>query len=228
MSAKFFKAIQTGDMEKVELLLHKDPNLLLAKDKKNMSALMVAMHHHQAEIADFMVERIVVLSIHEAAATGKMNQIISILARKPELVNSYSEDGFQPLGLAAYFGQMEALEYLIKAGAELNSTTRNKTARTPLQLAIEGAHVEISRILLENGASPNVRDESGDTPLHTAARRGDVELVRNLLFGGADLEAFNKENETPLSLATQAGYIEVTTLLNAGITRRFRGNRLKR
>ena len=34
MSAKFFKAIEEGNREKVERLLRKTPNLILAKNKK--------------------------------------------------------------------------------------------------------------------------------------------------------------------------------------------------
>jgi hypothetical protein len=37
MSAKLFKAIQAGDKDKVALLLHKDPNLVLTKDKNKLS-----------------------------------------------------------------------------------------------------------------------------------------------------------------------------------------------
>lgn len=227
MSAKFFKAIQAGDKDKVEQLLRKTPNLILAKDKKNLSGLMVALHSHSFKIGDMLLERMVVLNVHEAAATGKMKHLISSLARKPELVNAYSEDGFQPLGLAAYFGQKESVSYLIKAGAELNSASKNKAAQTPLQLAMEGEHMDVAQMLLEAGASPNVRDGNGYTPLHMAAKLGDVELVRNLLFSGADMEAASKKKETPMELATKAGHKEVAELLNAGITRRFRGSRFK-
>ena len=157
-----------------------------------------------------------------------MAHLISNLARKPELVNAYSDDGFQPLGLAAYFGHKEAVGYLIKAGAELNSASKNKMAVTPLQSAVAGRHQDVARLLLETGASPNVRERGGYTPLHTAAHNGDVEIVRSLVFGGADLEAKSDKNETPLDIALDAGHNEVAELLNSGITRRFRGSRLQK
>jgi uncharacterized protein len=228
MSAKFFKAIQTGDKDKVEHLLRKTPNLILTKDKNKLSPLMVALYQHEFEIADLLLERMIALTVYEAAATGKMAQLISNLARKPELVNAYSDDGFQPIGLAAYFGHKEAVEYLIKAGAELNSPSKNKMAVTPLQSAVAGRHGDVTRLLIEMGASPNVRERGGYTPLHTAARNGDVEIVRSLIFGGADLEARSDKEETPLDMALDAGHDEVAKLLNSGITRRFRGSRLKK
>ncbi len=228
MSAKFIKAIQAGDKDKVERLLHKTPNLILAKDKNNLSPLMTALYHHEFEIANLLLERMLALTVYEAAATGKMAHLISNLARKPELVNAYSDDGFQPLGLAAYFGQKEAVEYLIKAGAELNSASKNTMAVTPLQSAVAGRHGEVTRLLIEKGASPNVRERGGYTPLHTAAHNGDVEIARSLIFGGADLEARSDKEETPLDLALDAGHDETAKLLNSGITRRFRGSRLQK
>jgi ankyrin repeat protein len=228
MSAKFFKAIEEGNREKVERLLRKTPNLILAKDKKNLSPLMVAMYYHEFEIAEMMLDRMVALTIFEAAATGKMVHLISNLGHKPELVNAYSEDGFQPIGLAAYFGHVSIVDYLIKAGAEVNSPSKNSLKVTPLQSAVSGGHLEITRRLLEAGANPNVREGSGYTPLHTAAHNGDIEIVRSLIFGGADLEAISVKNEKPLDMALKSGHHEVVTLLKAGITRRFRGSRLQR
>ncbi len=228
MSEKFFKAIQEGDREKVERMLRKNSNLILAKSKKMLSPLMTAVYSHKFEIANLLLDRMVALTVFEAAATGKMMHLISNLARKPELVNAYSEDGFQPLGLAAYFGHKDVVEYLIKAGAEVNSPSRNSLGVVPLQSAVAGGHLEITCLLLDAGASPNVRERGGYTPLHIAAQNGDVEIVRALLYGGADLEAISEHNEQPLDLALKAEHHEVVQLLKAGITRRFRSSRFQR
>lgn len=228
MSAKFFKAIQAGDRNKAERMLNKTPDLILAKSKKNLSPLMTAMYCHEYEIANFILDRMMALTVYEAAATGRMTHLISNLARNPELVNAFSEDGFQPLGLAAYFGQAKIVDYLIKAGAEVNSPSKNSLKVTPLQSAVAGSHLEITELLLNAGASPNVREAGGYTPLHTAAHNGDVKIVHKLLFGGADLEAKSDKKETPLDMALKSSHHEVVTLLRAGITRRFRGSRLSK
>ena len=228
MSASFFKAIEEGDREKVERMLRKTPNLILSKSKKKLSPLMTAMYYHEFEIAKMLLDRMIKLTVYEAAATGKLTHLISNLGHNPELVNAYSEDGYQPLGLAAYFGHEKIVEYLIKAGATVNSPSKNSLGVTPLQSAVAGGHLEVTRMLLTTGASPNVRERGGYTPLHTAAHNGDVEIVRSLLFGGADLEAKSDKKETPLDMARKTGHDEVANLLNSGITRRFRGSRLPR
>ena len=226
MSAKFFKAIEEGDRDKVEHMLRKTPNLILSKSKKKLSPLMTAMYCHEYELADIILDRMMSLTVFEAAATGKLVHIISNLAHKPELVNAYSEDGFQPIGLAAYFGHAEIVDYLIKAGAEVNSPSKNSLKVAPIQSAVAGGHLEVTALLLEAGASPNVREAGGYTPLHTAVNNGDVKLVHKLLFGGADLEAKSDKKETPLDMALKSGHQEVVNLLKSGITRRFRGSRL--
>jgi len=225
VSAKLFKAIQAGDKDKVASLLHKNPNLVLIKDKNNLSPLMVALYNQKPEIAALFLERLVALSIFEAAATGKMVHLISNLAREPQLVNAYADDGFQPLGLAAYFGQVEAVEYLIKAGAEINSPAKNSLGVTPLQSAVAGCHFEITNLLLGAGADPNVREGSGHTPLHVAAQCGDVRIARILIFGGANLEAASEDGAQPLDIALASGHNEVAALIKEGITRRFRQRR---
>ena len=228
MSAKFFKAIEEGNKDKVERMLRKTPNLILAKSKKNLSPLMVALYYHEFEIANMLLDRMVALTVFEAAAAGKMVHLISNLGHKPELVNAYSEDGFQPIGLAAYFGHVSIVDYLIKAGAGVNTPAKNSLKVTPLQSAVAGGHLEVTRRLLEAGANPNVREGSGYTPLHTAAHNGDIEIVRSLIFGGADSEAMSLDNERPIDMAIKTGHREIVALLKAGITRRFRGSRLQR
>ena len=203
MSARFFKAIQEDDREKIENMLRKTPDLILSRSKNNLSPLLTAMYYHEYEIAEMLLDRMVKLTIYEAAATGKMTHLISNLGHEPELVNAYSEDGYQPIGLAAYFGQEQVVEYLIKAGAEVNSPSKNSLGVTPLQSAVAGGHLEITRLLLTAGASPNVREGGGYTPLHTAAHNGDVEIVRSLIFGGADLEAKSDKNRLRTSANKQ-------------------------
>jgi ankyrin repeat protein len=170
MSARFFKAIQDGEKDKVERMLRKNPDLILSKSKKNLSPLMTAMYFHEFEIANLVLDRMVKLTIYEAAATGKLPHLISNLGHKPELVNAYSEDGYQPLGLAAYFGKLEIVKYLIKAGAEVNSPSKNSLGVTPLQSAVAGGHLEITRLLLDAGANPNVRERGGYAPLPKAKK----------------------------------------------------------
>jgi ankyrin repeat protein len=60
---------------------------------------------------------------------------------------------------------------------------------TPLHWAAWYGHVEIARLLLQNGAEVNAKERNGWTPLHWAAYRGHFDILHLLVENGADLEA---------------------------------------
>src|SRR5512142_2111643 len=205
MSISFFDAIKQGNRYEVERQLIVDPALIHVKEN-GLSPILIAVYHNEPAIASFLADKTVVLTIFEAAATGKINHVIRLLARDPELVNVYAEDGFQPLGLACFFGHYDTAEYLVRAGASVNSTSRNRLKVAPLQSAAAGKHHKIVRMLLDHGADPNVREANGFTPLHAAAQNDDIETIRMLLLGGADLTIKSANGQTALDVAMDAGH----------------------
>lgn len=224
MNISFIDAIKQGNREEVERQLNADPSLIHVQDN-GLSPIMVAAYHGQREIASFLADKTVGITIFEAAATGKINNILRLLARDPQLVNAYAADGFQALGLASYFGYYDVVEYLIKAGAPVNAPSRNELSAAAIQSAAAAGHERIVDLLLSHGADPNIREQGGYTPLHAAAQNGDEELIRTLLYGGADLLAESDDGKTPLDLAREAGHTEAANLLEEGITKRFKPRR---
>ena len=218
---EFFAAIKEGKQEVVERLLREAPSLIHEKDN-GLSPILVAAYNRHPEVANFVAEKVVALNIFEAAAIGKTNHIVLLLARAPQLVNAYSEDGYQPLGLASFFGHLETARYLINAGARVNSPSGNKMKVAPLHSAAAGRHAAVVKLLLEHGADPNALQEGGFTPLHTAAQNGDLESIHMLLFHGADADAKSREGKTPIEYATENKKSEAVDLLKRGITKRLR------
>ena len=221
MSTGFFEAIKHGDRDEVERLLNADPGLIHTKEN-DLSPILIAAYHGQGEIASYLADKTVAVTIFEAAATGKINNILRLLARDPQLVNAYASDGFQALGLASYFGHYDVAEYLIKAGAPINSPSRNGLKAAPIQSAAAAGHTRIVELLLQHGADPTVREQGGYTPLHAAAQNGDLDMIRALIYGGADLLAKSNNGKTPLDMAMEADHAEAVKLLQEGITKRFR------
>ena len=221
MSTEFFDAIKQGSRDEVERQLNADPGLIHIREN-GLSPIMIAAYHGQREIASLLADKTVALTIFEAAATGKINNILRLLARDPQLVNAYSEDGFQALGLASYFGHFDVAEYLIKAGAPINSRSRNDLKAAPIQSAAAAGHAKIVGLLIKHKADPNVREQGGYTPLHAAAQNGDREMIRTLIYGGADLTLQSHDGKLPLDLALAAGHTDAAKLLQEGITKQFR------
>jgi len=224
MSKEFFDAIKQGKLDKVQRLLSLNSDLIYERDN-GLSPVMVAAYHRESAIADFIADKTGSLNIFEASARGRTSQIIHHLARDPRLVNAHAEDGFQPLGLACFFGHYETADYLIKAGASINSPSNNSLRAAPIQSAAAAGHVKIVLLLLNNRADPNAREQSGYTPLHTAAQNGDLPMIRSLLFNGGDLTIKGKDGKMPVDLAIESGHDDAAKLLKEGITRRFRAMR---
>lgn len=72
---------------------------------------------------------------------------------------------------------------------------------------------EMVRLLLRNGADPNVRDEQGETPLHIAVRHNVKRSADLLLAAGADPLAANAEQRTPLGISTEHRNIPLLVLM---------------
>jgi uncharacterized protein len=129
------------------------------------------------------------LDVFEAAALGRTERLRELLDTDPSLANAWADDGFQPLGLASFFGQPDAARLLLERGADVNSTSRNAMKVMPLHsaAAARDANVryEIAQLLLDAGADPNARQQDEYTPLMAADQHGDTRLRELLLAHGA-------------------------------------------
>lgn len=221
MSISFFDAIKQGNRYEVERQLIVDPSLVHVREN-GLSPILIAAYHHEPEIASFLADKTITLTIFEASATGKINHVIRLLARDPELVYAYALDGFQPLGLACFFGHYDIAEYLVRAGAPVNSPSNNELKAAAIHSAAAGKYEKIVKMLLAHGADPNVREEGGFTPLHVAAQSGDIETIHTLLLGGADLTIKSSDGKTPMDISMDSGHEKATVLLGEGVTKRFR------
>jgi hypothetical protein len=78
---------------------------------------------------------------------------------------------------------------------------------TPLHYAAWNGHIEIARLLLQNGAEVNARSHGDYTPLHCASFHGHVDILHLLVENGADLEAQNNDGYRVLHLAASYGHL---------------------
>jgi hypothetical protein len=76
---------------------------------------------------------------------------------------------------------------------------------TPLHDAAVNGHVEIARLLLQNGAEVNMKSNYGWTPLLCSAIQGHVDILHLLVENGADLEAQDVDGERALHDAAYNG-----------------------
>ena len=213
-SKTFFESITKGDSIRIEQLLQSNPALADATNNQGVSATVFALYYGRTDLAQLLARtKRKPLDIFEASSLGNSDVMGQILAKNPALANSFSPDGFTPLGLAAHLGRKEVVELLLLSGAEVNAISKNSTGFTALTGALAGGHREITRLLLQKGANPNHRYEAGFSPIMTAAEGGDVETVKLLLSFGADPNVTAKDGRSAMSIALEKGHREVVELL---------------
>jgi uncharacterized protein len=128
------------------------------------------------------------LNVFEAAALGRTERLRELLAEDPDSANAFGDDGFQPLGLACFFGHVEAARILLDHRADPNTLSRNEHIRTNALHAAAAsenkgseARYELCKLLLDNGADPTIPQGGSEFRAIDAARQNGDERLEQLL-----------------------------------------------
>lgn len=80
--------------------------------------------------------------------------------------------------------------------------------------------MEVTSLLLENGADPNFRDNLDRVPLHRAPQGGNLvtekkslETARHLIDSGANVNVTDEDYRSPLHAAARSGNGDIAELL---------------
>ena len=116
-------------------------------------------------------------------------------------MNAPQADGATALHWAVHWDDLESVDLLVRAGANVNA--RNDYSATPLSLACTNGNAAMVEKLLAAGANPNLNAASGETPLMRCARTGSAAAVKSLLARKADVNAKdNEQGQTALMWAS--------------------------
>jgi uncharacterized protein len=157
-----------------------------------MTELLEAIYRGQTERVDELLAADPQLTLHEAAALGRTERLRKLLDEEPGRANDLGDDGFHPLGLACFFGHVDAAKLLLERGADVNALSRNEhiqTAAIHAAAAAEGKHeqvrYELVELVLDHGADPNLAQGGGFRAIDAARQNGDRRIEELLLARGA-------------------------------------------
>jgi ankyrin repeat protein len=140
-------------------------------------------------------------ALHHAAALGRLVGVEFLLAHGAR-VDPPDQDDATPLSVAAWAGQTAICRILLDHGAAVNGCNAPLKGRepepAPLLRAIDPAHSDTVRLLLDRGADIRVRDSAGRGVMNAAAAAFDAKLAEMLLAHGADPDTPDKEGHTPV------------------------------
>jgi uncharacterized protein len=134
------------------------------------------------------------LTVFEAAALGRTDRLRELLDGDSSLASAFGDDGFHPLGLACFFGHVDAARLLLDHGADVNALSRNEHIQTAAihaaaasneQGAGEATRYELIELVLDHGADPNLPQAGGFRAIDAARQNGDTRVEQLLLERGA-------------------------------------------
>ncbi len=141
-----------------------------------------------------------------AIAFNHVDVVQALLARRgdPNVVNGKGVGNFQGSALeyAVSLGNLRLASILLAAGARLDA--KDPFGRTVLHFA--GCRLDLTGLLLREGAEVNVRDGEGSSPLDHAVQRGCLDEAAILVAHGARINEVNgKTGATPVNEAAWRG-----------------------
>lgn len=187
-AGEIHEAVKNNDLAKVRRLIKDSPDLVFNKDEDGFTPL------------------------HLAAANGYTEMADLLLANKAD-VNARDNSQSTPLhqAAAAPGEHADLLQLLISHKSDVNAADTN--GLTPLHYAALADNGKAVKLLLTNGAHPDVRERvDGNTPLIIATGKGYKDVAEVLLANGADVNAADKKG-TPLAWAIHTGHPDIASLL---------------
>ena len=204
---KLLQAAASGDVERVRNLVAKEVDAMFV-DQGNQSALHVAVNHDKIHVAEYLLQakgkellrqkdrQWGDTPLHKAVVKGNATMMKKLLAYSPD-IEDQQEGGETALFLAVGRGHAEAVDVLLKHGAQV-FTRKRDTKETPLHRSAINGSLQILRRLLEAPDANKClehKKKSGETPLWVAVFSQHVECAEILLNQGASLHVANNGDD---------------------------------
>jgi ankyrin repeat protein len=195
------KAADAGDLAKVKAFIQEgiDVNTKV----HGCTPLHCAARYGHKEVAELLIAK--GADINAKDTQGWTPIYLAMYQDRKEIAKLLlSKGGDVSLHTAAYIGDLQTVEKLIDAGANVDAKEKGVTA---LHCAAKAGQIAVAKLLIANGADVNAGEW---TPLQEAASRSK-EMVELLLAKGA---VINTGKWTPLHIAV-FGHNEIVELLIA-------------
>ncbi len=214
-------AARTGDVDALRQALREHPEAINALDGEGSTPLHWAVRRGKREAANALITA--GADVQAADPKGNTPLILAAGLGRRDLVDLLLRHGAHPQAAnqgrvtaflaAGRRGDLATVELLLKEhGADPNQADENDF--TLLHRAAGRANLELTRLLLQHGAEPNVY-RSGISPLYEAISDGSVDVVRLLLNAGAKIEPPVAGEWRPLDALTLSGSVEIARMLLA-------------
>ena len=190
-------AARIGSLDVAKLLVERGADVNAKEAWRDQTALIWAVDNNFPELTQFLID-----SGADVGARASANDWDSQITAEPR-AQYRPVGGLTVLLYAARSGCTRCVRSLLAAGADIDKPTPE--GMTPLMIAIDNQAYDTARLLLDEGANPNVWDWYGRTALYVAVDMGSfrgrashptassettaTDVVRKLLDAGVNPNA---------------------------------------
>lgn len=192
-----------GHAGAVKLLMEKGADAS-ATDKDGLTPLMNAAENGTVAVVQALVE-----------------------ATDADYMNLFSKTGFNALIIACAHGHLEAVDYLLNAGADVEAV-HDENKVTALMYAAASGHIDVLQLLLKKGADMHALHSNGGTALLEAATGGEAEAMKVLMEAGAKYDFLDLDGVTPLMAVASQGNEEGQKLVVEYLSKDMNAGQLKK
>jgi len=146
-----------------------------------------------------------------SAETGSIAMLNALLSRGANCDARDTEYGYTAVMAAVCSGQVDVLDRLIDAGA--NVEIKDFAGRNAILDAVEFRNIDALQRLVTAGANLNVITVNGQLATRAAAMISNVIGLQCLINGGADLELADANGFTPLAIAVFCNHPDIVDCL---------------
>lgn len=203
-------AVRHNQLAVIDVLLRENANVD-ALSAENTTPLHLAAQYDLGDAAakllaagarPTIVDKLLGTAVHVAAAMNSCS-VLRKLVNHRNAVNINARAGAAartPLHEATDRASHEAMRILLSAGAQCD-VRQSDTGWAPLVLAARRNDAVACKMLLDAGASVDLRSLTGWTALHAAIHVAAIDAVLALLDAGADANLVSGNGNTPLMMA---------------------------
>ena len=189
----------------------------MAEEMDKTSQLLRALESDQEAVDYELIKKLLedgadplnnsALSLFTTVEQGDYNLLHLLLGycnQRTELFESRDRDGLNVFQLSSKLGRIESISLLLSNGFKLPKYINNRckfNGNTALLFACLKDHPAVVKLLLENGADPNIGNHKELYPVHVASMHGSIALLQELRACQGDVKVENRLGETVLHLS---------------------------
>ncbi|KTD53003.1 ankyrin repeat domain-containing protein [Legionella quateirensis] len=140
--------------------------------------------------------------VHNAASYNIVENL-ELLKSKQVDINLPTANGWYPIHFAAQSGAVEAIDWFVKNGVDLQLKCKSEFDNTPLEIAVLNNQVDVLDYLLDKDVPISQPGTNNWYPIHLSIRQESYKAFVWLIDNGADINAEQEDEagETPVICA---------------------------